>query len=70
MIVLADAARRARSRAEQKAALAHESEHRFEVMADSAPLLIWVHDATGRIVFVNRGWEAVLRHHPGGGAPR
>ena len=26
-------------------------------MADSAPLMIWVHDATGRIEFVNRGWE-------------
>jgi PAS domain S-box-containing protein len=57
MIILADAAHRARNRAEQKATLAHESEHRFEVMADSAPLMIWVHDATGRIEFVNRGWE-------------
>ncbi len=57
MIVLADSALRARSRAEHKAALVHESEQRFEVMADSAPLMIWVHDATGRIEFVNRGWE-------------
>ena len=38
MIVLADSARRARARAEHEAALAHESEQRFEVMADSAPL--------------------------------
>jgi PAS domain S-box-containing protein len=57
MVALADSARRARSRAETEAALAHESEQRFEVMADSVPLLIWVHDALGRIEFVNRGWE-------------
>ena len=57
MVMLAESARRARARAEYEAALAHESEHRFEVMADSAPLLIWVHDAAGEIEFVNRGWE-------------
>jgi PAS domain S-box-containing protein len=57
MVMLAESARRARARAEYEAALAHESEHRFEVMADSAPLLIWVHDEAGEIEFVNRGWE-------------
>lgn len=54
---LAEFARRARSRAEADATAAHESEHRFNVMADSVPLLIWVHDAAGRILFVNRRWE-------------
>ena len=54
---LAESARRARARAEAEAAAAHESEHRFNVMADSVPLMIWVHDAAGRILFVNRRWE-------------
>jgi len=54
---LAESARRARARAEAEAAAAHESEQRFNVMADSVPLMIWVHDAAGRILFVNRRWE-------------
>ena len=56
-VSLAESARRARARAEAEAAAAHESEHRFNVMADSVPLMIWVHDAAGRILFVNRRWE-------------
>jgi PAS domain S-box-containing protein len=56
-VSLAEFARRARSRAEAEATAAHESEHRFNVMADSVPLLIWVHDAAGKILFVNRRWE-------------
>ena len=56
-IGLAESARRARARAEAEAAAAHESEHRFNVMADSVPLMIWVHDAAGKILFVNRRWE-------------
>jgi PAS domain S-box-containing protein len=56
-IGLAESARRARARAEEQAAEARDSEWRFNVMADSVPLLIWVHDADGRIQFVNRGWE-------------
>lgn len=31
-----------------------ESEERFREMADGLPLLVWVHDATGRQTFVNR----------------
>ena len=54
---LAESARRARAQAEAEAAAAHESEHRFNVMADSVPLMIWVHDASGNILFVNRRWE-------------
>jgi PAS domain S-box-containing protein len=57
MIALAESARRAQARAERDAALAHESQQRFEVMANSVPLMIWVHDAAGDIEFVNRGWE-------------
>ena len=56
-VSLAESARRARARAEAETAAAHESEHRFRVMADSVPLIIWVHDAAGRILFVNRRWE-------------
>lgn len=57
MIAVAESARRARFRAEAEAAASHESERRFRVMADQVPLIIWVHDAAGRILFVNRGWE-------------
>lgn len=32
------------------------AEERFTAMADLAPALIWVADAAGRRVFVNRGW--------------
>jgi len=57
IIWLAETARRARARAEAQAAAASESEQRFNVMADSVPLMIWVHDASGRLMFVNRRWE-------------
>lgn len=57
MIALAESARRARERAEAQAAAAGDSELRFNVMADSVPLMIWVHDAAGKLLFVNRRWE-------------
>jgi PAS domain S-box-containing protein len=57
MIALAESTRRARARAEAAAEDAREREQRFTVMADSVPLLIWVHDAAGRIQYVNRRWE-------------
>jgi PAS domain S-box-containing protein len=56
-IAVAESARRARFRAEAEAAASHESERRFRTMANQVPLMIWVHDAAGRILFVNRGWE-------------
>jgi PAS domain S-box-containing protein len=56
-IMLAESARRARARAEAAAADAMERERRFSVMADSVPLMIWVHDAAGGIRFVNKAWE-------------
>jgi len=31
-----------------------ESEHRFRIMADGLPLMIWVHDAQGQLQFVNQ----------------
>jgi PAS domain S-box-containing protein len=57
MIALTESARRARERAAIEAVAALESEHRFNVMADSVPLMIWVHDPHGRLLFVNRSWE-------------
>jgi PAS domain S-box-containing protein len=57
MIALAESARRSRDRAAAEAAAAIESEHRFNVMADSVPLMIWVHEPSGRLLFVNRRWE-------------
>ncbi|MDZ7754109.1 MAG: PAS domain S-box protein [Gammaproteobacteria bacterium] len=60
-----------------------KSEARFRVMADGLPLMIWVHDAAGRLEFVNRtyleffgttaadvagdGWR-LLMHPDDGGA--
>jgi len=40
-----------RTRAEEAS---RESEHRFRIMADGLPLVIWVHDAQGRLQFVNQ----------------
>lgn len=33
-----------------------ESEERFRLMADAAPVLIWISDRTGAFTFVNRQW--------------
>lgn len=41
-------------------AAAEESERRFRTMADSAPALIWMSDAEGRITFVNRYYEELF----------
>ena len=60
MVALVESGRRARARAEAAAADAQERERRFTVMADSVPLLIWVHDPDGRILFVNKAWEDFL----------
>jgi PAS domain S-box-containing protein len=57
IIALAESARAARMRAEGQALAARESEQRFNVMADSVPLMIWVYDAAGRMLFANRVWE-------------
>lgn len=42
---------RARKMAEQSL---KESEARFQTMADGLPLLVWVHDTDGRLLFANR----------------
>lgn len=49
----------ARARRDREAAMLalQESEHRFQLMADSAPALIWATDETGRFTFVNRRFE-------------
>jgi PAS domain S-box-containing protein len=57
LIWLTEMARRARYRAEAEAGAAQESERRFNVMADSVPLMIWITDVRGRVMFVNRAWE-------------
>jgi PAS domain S-box-containing protein len=33
-----------------------ESEERFRMLADTAPVMIWIADADGRATYVNRGW--------------
>ncbi|MDE1149764.1 MAG: response regulator [Azospirillaceae bacterium] len=47
-----------RVRARRAAQALQESEQRFRMMADSAPALIWSANATGRIIFANRRFEA------------
>jgi PAS domain S-box-containing protein len=41
-----------------------EAAHKFEVMANSAPVLIWSTDASGHCIFANRTWLA-FTGHPG-----
>jgi PAS domain S-box-containing protein len=56
-------------------AVLSESERRFRTMADSAPVLMWLTDARGKCVYVNRPWleftgnsmEAELARDPGEG---
>ncbi len=33
-----------------------ESEFRFRTLADTSPVLLWLSDPDGRLIFVNRGW--------------
>jgi PAS domain S-box-containing protein len=33
-----------------------ESEHRFRIFADTAPVMLWVTDADGRCSYLSRGW--------------
>ena len=40
----------------QVEAALRESEARFRIMADSAPVLIWLSDATGACTYVNQSW--------------
>jgi PAS domain S-box-containing protein len=39
-----------------------EAAHKFEVMANSAPVLIWSTDASGHCIFANRTWLAFTGH--------
>ncbi len=41
-----------------------ESEERFRTMADSAPVLIWLSDRAGHIIFANRHYEQVFGRPP------
>ena len=34
----------------------HESEERFRLMADTAPVMIWMSDITGSCTYFNNGW--------------
>jgi two-component system cell cycle sensor histidine kinase/response regulator CckA len=45
-----------RIRAEDQVARLQESEGRFRLLADTAPVMIWVADAEGRFTFVSRSW--------------
>lgn len=45
--------RRERRRAEEAL---RESEQRFRMMADSAPMLLWMSDANGEFTYVNKPW--------------
>jgi PAS domain S-box-containing protein/putative nucleotidyltransferase with HDIG domain len=49
----------ARRAAEQAA---RESEQRFQVIADSAPVMIWMTDANGGVAYFNRTWQEFTGH--------
>lgn len=36
---------------------ARESENRFQIIADSAPVMIWITDASGAVSYFNRTWQ-------------
>ena len=57
IVFFIESGRRARMRAESAAMAAWERERRFTDIANSLPLLIWVHDADGRVLFGNRAWR-------------
>lgn len=38
----------------------NESEKRFRLLSDNAPVLIWITDASGRRVFANKAWANML----------
>ncbi len=44
------------SESKRAAEALRESESRFHILADSAPVLIWVADAQGRRTWFNKGW--------------
>nr|WP_255599430.1 PAS domain S-box protein [Afifella sp. IM 167] len=56
----AKAAAGCRERKSEPEVVIAESESRFRRIADSAPALIWVSDAEGRIIFANRHYETVF----------
>jgi len=56
----------ARIRREAGAAI-RESEERFRVMADNAPVMIWVTDAAGRCTYLNRRWYEFTGQTPEAG---
>lgn len=59
--ILCEVLHRAVARAHSSVA---EAARKFEVMANSAPVLIWSTDATGHCLFANRTWLA-FTGHPG-----
>jgi PAS domain S-box-containing protein len=59
--ILCEVLHRAVIRAQSSVA---EAAHKFEVMANSAPVLIWSTDPSGHCIFANRTWLA-FTGHPG-----
>ncbi|MDR6114681.1 MULTISPECIES: PAS domain-containing protein [unclassified Sphingomonas] len=60
MATLIDSSTRMRDRQEREAAsaAARESEGRFRNVADHAPIIMWLTDAEGHCIYVNRAWTA------------
>src|SRR5688500_16452844 len=48
---------RAQAEAQLARGMSAESEQRFRVMADSAPVLLWVSDENAKAVYFNQGWH-------------
>ena len=56
-----------RARKRRAEAVLRESEERFRVMADTAPSLIWMCDARGKIIYLNDRWLTFTHPDPGAG---
>jgi len=69
LCILAETTERVAAEQERRAAeaLVRESEARFRSMADSAPVMMWVTDPSGRCTYLNSHWYEFTGQAPGAG---
>ena len=67
-----DNSMRLEQQVQQRTAELRESEARFSAFMDASPVLAWIKDADGQLLFTNKAWNGVFdivdgRPHPKGG---
>lgn len=55
---------------EARTAQLRESEARFSAFMESSPVLAWVKDCDGHLLYTNRAWNDVFEIDPDDGSPR